>query len=187
MLETTLAQRTETLSQLEEVLNKIEQAVDQAAIVKAMKGSTEVLRNIRAEYGGIDKVEDVIEDLRQEMDQVDEVSTTIGAGQQDAAVADADAIDEELEAMMRQAEEKERDEEARRTAERLAGIASNIAPSTDLARSIEESERKAPKEQGTVDKPVVQSTQAMDQLTLGQNANSEHGPQKRQTVEQAEG
>ena len=52
--ETALAQRTETLSQLEEVYSKVEQAADQVAIVRVMEASAGVLRNLHAEVGGVE-------------------------------------------------------------------------------------------------------------------------------------
>ena len=121
--EATLMQRSETLAQLEEVYGKIEQAVDQVALVRAMEASTEVLRNLHAQVGGIDKVEDVIEGLRNEMGKVDEIGGAIEAGAQVDSVVDEDAVDEELESLERQANAREGEEGARQTQERLTGIA----------------------------------------------------------------
>ena len=120
--ETALAQRTETLSQLEEVYSRIEQAADQVAIVRVMEASAGVLRNLHAEVGGVEKVEDVIEGLRDEMSKVDEVSSAIEAGGRDQSVIDEDAVDEELENLERQAKSEQEEKEARETQEKLANI-----------------------------------------------------------------
>lgn len=120
--ETALAQRTETLSQLEEVYSKIEQAADQVAIVRVMEASASVLRNLHAEVGGVEKVEDVKEGLREEMSKVDEVSSAIEAGGKNQSVIDEDAVDEELENLERQAKSEQEEKEARETQEKLANI-----------------------------------------------------------------
>lgn len=121
--ETILMQRSETLAQLEEVYGKIEQAADQVAIVRVMEASTGVLRNLHAHIGGIDKVEDVIEGLRDEMGKVDEIGGVIEASAQVDSVIDESAVDEELESLERQAKAREEEKGARQTQERLASIA----------------------------------------------------------------
>ena len=120
--EGTLAQRTETLAQLEEVFHKIEQATDQVAIVEVMEASTTVLRSLRAETGGVWKVEEIVDDLRDEMSKVDEVGNVIEEAGPGSAAIDEDAVDEELEQMMQEAEAKEEEKEAQRTKRRLAQI-----------------------------------------------------------------
>ena len=120
--EATLMQRSETLAQLEGVYSKIEQAADQVAVVRAMEGSTEVLRNLRSQAGGIDEVEDVIEGLRDEMRKVDEIGGVIEAGAQVDSVIDESAVEEELESLESQANERE-EKGASQTRERLASIA----------------------------------------------------------------
>ena len=120
--EATLTQRSETLVQLEGVFNRIEQAADQVAVVRAMEASTVVLRDLHSQVGGIDKVEDVIEGLRNEMGKVVEVSGAIEAGAQVDSVVDESAVDEELEILERQAKSREEAEEVCQTQERLASI-----------------------------------------------------------------
>ena len=117
MSEVTLTQRLETLTQLEGVYSKIEQAADQVAVVRAMEASTGVLQNLHAQVGGIEKVEDVIEGLRHEMDKVDDIGSVIEAG----SVVDESAVDEELESLERQANAREEEEEgAFQTQKKLA-------------------------------------------------------------------
>lgn len=122
--ETTLSQRLETLSQLEEVYNKINQATDQVAAVRIMEASTTVLRSLHAEVGGVERAEDVVEGLKDEMQQVDEIGNVIEAGAQERAAIDDDAVDEELEEMIRDVKAQEEDEDARQTQKRLAEISS---------------------------------------------------------------
>ena len=108
--EATLTQRLETLTQLEGVYSKIEQATDQVAVVRAMKASTGVLQNLHAQVGGIEKVEDVIEGLRNEMAKVDDIGSVIEAGAQLDSVVDERALDEELESLEKQASAREEEE-----------------------------------------------------------------------------
>ena len=120
--ETTLTQRSETLARLEEVYNKIEQASDQATILHVMKTSTAVLRQLHTAIGGVSKIEDVVEGLREEMTRVDEVSSTLEAGGQGDDIIDQNAVDEELESMERQAKMEEEKAQALDTQKRLAAI-----------------------------------------------------------------
>ena len=121
--EATLTQRLETLTQLEGVYSKIEQAADQVAVVRAMEASTGVLQNLHAQVGGIEKVEDVIEGLRNEMGKVDDIGSVIEAGAQLDSVVDESAVDEELESLERQANAREEEEGAYQTQKKLASIA----------------------------------------------------------------
>ena len=121
--EATLAQRTETLTLLEGVYSKIEQASDQVAVMRVMEASTGVLRNLHAQVGGIDKVEDVIEGLRDEMGRTDDIGGVIEASAQLDSIVDESAVDDELESLERQADVREKKEGACQTEERLASIA----------------------------------------------------------------
>ena len=120
--ENTLTQRSATLVLLEEVYSKIEQAADQVAIVRVMEASTGVLRNLLGQVGGIDKVEDVIEGLRDEMGKVDEMGGVLETGAQGDSVIDENAVDEELESLERQISAREEEKKACKTQERLASI-----------------------------------------------------------------
>ncbi|ESZ95194.1 hypothetical protein SBOR_4425 [Sclerotinia borealis F-4128] len=108
--ETTLATRHATLSQLEEVLSKIEQAADQVDLVRIMESSTKVLSGLNKEVGGVERVDDVVDKLREQMGQVDEVGDIIAEPARNNV--DEGEVDDELGAMEREEtrkiEEKER-------------------------------------------------------------------------------
>ncbi|KAI1653536.1 Snf7-domain-containing protein [Daldinia decipiens] len=112
LAETNLSRRHDTLSQLEDVAAKIEQAADNVQLVKVMQSSTVTLRSLNAQVGGADKVDEVLENLREQMGEVDEVGNII-AESGPAATVDEAEVDDELEAML--AEERKKDEEAERT------------------------------------------------------------------------
>ena len=168
--ETVLAQRTEALIQLEEIYSKIEQAADQVAILRVMKAGAGVLRSLNAEAGGIEKVEDLVEILRDEMSKVDEVSSAIDAGGHENRFSDEDGIDEELESLERQAKAEQEEKEARLTAERLASIGGNGGvKGRDGLQQDEGSENMQSASQGpevALDRPIEEGIKALNRLSL---------------------
>ncbi|ORY59631.1 Snf7-domain-containing protein [Pseudomassariella vexata] len=107
LAETNLSTRYVTLGQLEEVAAKIEQASDNVQLVKVMQSSTVALRNMNAEIGGADRVDEVLDSLREQMGEVDEVGNIIAEVGPGATVDEAE-VDEEFEAML--AEERKKEE-----------------------------------------------------------------------------
>lgn len=119
MVEHNLQQRLNTLTQLEEVYSKIEQATGQVELVQVMEASTGVLRGLHAQIGGAERVEDVIDDLREEMMKVDEVGSIMNEA---APVIDETDIDNELEALEKSDQEMKEKEEAEETRRKLAEL-----------------------------------------------------------------
>ncbi|KAI7486994.1 hypothetical protein KC351_g2955 [Hortaea werneckii] len=131
MAETKLQSRTATLTQVEEVYAKIEQAADQVEIVRVMEASSTTLRSLNQKTGGVEKVQDVMENLRESMQDTEEISgaiSEVGAGQ-----IDEGEVDDELEALekaerekVEEAERKEREareeKEAEETKKKLAEL-----------------------------------------------------------------
>lgn len=129
--ETKLQSRTATLTQVEEVYAKIEQAADQVEIVRVMEASSTTLRSLNQKTGGVEKVQDVMDSLRESMQDTEEISgaiSEVGAGQ-----IDEGEVDDELEALekaerekMEEAERKEREareeKEAEETRKKLAEL-----------------------------------------------------------------
>ena len=113
LAEKNLQQRSDTLHQLEEVYTRIEQAVDQIDIVKAMEASAGVLKSLNREVGGVEHAEDVVERLQDEMGKVDEVGRVLEEPLGTGAAVDEGEIDDELEAM----EQEEKREREKREAE----------------------------------------------------------------------
>ncbi|KAI6859577.1 hypothetical protein KC323_g6555 [Hortaea werneckii] len=110
MAETKLQSRIATLTQVEEVYAKIEQAADQVEIVRVMEASSTTLRSLNQKTGGVEKVQDVMENLRESMQDTEEISgaiSEVGAGQ-----IDEGEVDDELEALEKA--EREKVEEAER-------------------------------------------------------------------------
>ncbi|RYP90952.1 hypothetical protein DL770_002957 [Monosporascus sp. CRB-9-2] len=112
LAEANFAQRHATLSQLEEVAAKIQQAADNVQMVRTMQASTAALRSLNAAVGGADRVDAVLDVLREQMGEVDEVGNVIAEAGQAPAVVDEAEVDDEFEAML--AEERKKEEEAER-------------------------------------------------------------------------
>lgn len=135
MVEHNLQQRLNTLVQLEEVYAKIEQAASQVEIVQVMEASTGVLRGLHAQIGGAERVEDVIEELREEMSKVDEVGSIMNEA---GPVFDEGEIDEELEALEKGEQEAKEEKEAEATRKKLAELDSLKQASDEAARQAQE-------------------------------------------------
>ncbi|KAL7629758.1 hypothetical protein AAE478_001281 [Parahypoxylon ruwenzoriense] len=137
LAETNLSRRHATLSQLEDVAAKIQQAADNIQLVKVMQSSTVALRNLNAQVGGADKVDEVIDNLREQMGEVDEVGNIIAEAGPAATVDEAE-VDDEFEAML--AEERKKEEEA----ERIKKEAQQEKEAEDTRRKLAELDKLAP-------------------------------------------
>ncbi|KKZ67629.1 hypothetical protein EMCG_06689 [[Emmonsia] crescens] len=119
MAENNLKQRTDTLLQLEDVYMKLEQAADQIDIIRVMEASTGALRSLHAQVGGVERVEDIVEELREEMAKVDEVGNIINEA---GPAVDEGELDDELAAMEHQEREARDAKETEATRRKLAEI-----------------------------------------------------------------
>jgi charged multivesicular body protein 7 len=125
LAESTLERRFATVSQLEEVASKIEQAADNVQLVAVMESSGAALKSLHAQTGGAERVGEVVDRLREQMAAVDEVGSIL-AEEAGVVVVDEEEIDDELEAMegeerrkVEEAEREKREERERREAEEL--------------------------------------------------------------------
>ncbi|KJZ79430.1 hypothetical protein HIM_00899 [Hirsutella minnesotensis 3608] len=109
LAESSLSKRYATLNQLEEVAAKIEQASDQVQLVNIMESSAGVLTTLNSQIGGVDRVDAVMDRLREQMGDTDEVAAILAESM--GAPIDETEIDDELEALEK--EETMKEEEAR--------------------------------------------------------------------------
>ncbi|GKZ82731.1 hypothetical protein AnigIFM56816_007552 [Aspergillus niger] len=131
LAEHNLKQRLDTLMQLEEVYSKIEQATDQVQFVKVMEASTGALRGLHTQIGGAERVEDVVQELRDEMSKVDEVGNIMNeAGPQ----IDETEIDDELQELENKEREEMDEKEAEETRKKLAELDSLQQGAQEAAR-----------------------------------------------------
>ncbi|KAH7214894.1 Snf7-domain-containing protein [Fusarium oxysporum] len=113
--ETSLATRYATLNQLEEVSAKLEQAADNVQLVNVMEASSGALASLNAQVGGAERVDAVMDRLREQSSATDEVSAILA--ESTGEVIDETALDDELESMEAQEREKEEEKTKRKEAE----------------------------------------------------------------------
>jgi charged multivesicular body protein 7 len=155
LAETQLGTRHATLAQLEEVFLSIEQAADQVEVVGIMEGSTKVLEGLNEEVGGTERVDIVVDNLREQMAQVEEVGGVIAEAGQEGV--DEGEVDDELEAL--EAEEKRKIEEVERK-EREERERKEAEETRKKLQELEEVERKAkenasPEKEKDVEEPAT--------------------------------
>ena len=163
MAEHNLQQRLNTLVQLEEVYLKIEQAAGQVETVQVMEASTGVLRGLHSQIGGAERVEDVIEELREEMSKVDEVGSIMNEA---GPVFDEGEIDEELEALEKGEREAKEEQEAEATRKKLAELDSLNQASDEAARQAQEEK--------DVESQLAQSIDRLTKLSVYDRALPAH-------------
>ena len=120
-----------------------------------MEGSTGVLRNLHAQVGGVEKVVDIVEGVREVMEEA-------GRGE---AVVDEDEIDEELAALERQDRLEKEEKEAEHIQQRLAEIdapRSSFTAAEDHAKLAKQSE----------DPKVTEDIEALGRLSLDEDQST---------------
>ena len=162
LAEGTLVKRHATLAQLEEVLVNIEQAADQVELVRVMEGSSRVLAGLNKEVGGVERVDDVVESLREQMGQVDEVGNVIAeAGQ---SVVDEGEVDDELDAMERDEGKKIEEAERKAREEMAEEIRKRLDALDETQRQAKEKESAETKRE--TEQEVDESVKALKRMSL---------------------
>lgn len=118
LAESSLEKRLATLGQLEDVAAKIEQASDNVQLVKVMESSGEALRSLNAAVGGTERVEEVVDRLREQVGQADEVTNIIAEGGGTVVIDESEIDDELAELEGEEKRAKEEKEHAREKAEK---------------------------------------------------------------------
>ncbi|TGJ83634.1 hypothetical protein E0Z10_g5127 [Xylaria hypoxylon] len=173
LAENNLATRHATLNQLEEVATKIQQAADNVQLVRVMESSTGALRSLNAQVGGADRVDALLDDLRVQMGEVDEVGNVIAEVGAGTAVIDEGEVDDEFEAML--ADERKKEEEA----ERIKKEAREAREAEETRRKLAELEKLGPIPAAvlTTDRPLTPVTAAANVFD-GMHLDSADEPQK---------
>lgn len=159
-----LKQRTATLTQLEEIYAKIEQAADQVEIVKVMESSSKTLKTMNAQTGGVEKVQDVVDGLKEEMMNADEIGQAI----QDASAGTVDEaeVDEELEELEKvereKQEEVERKEREKKEAEEAEATRKRLAELDQMGEKEKSAETEAASEEPTKAEPTTETDQVAE-------------------------
>ncbi|KAL4883432.1 Snf7-domain-containing protein [Aspergillus karnatakaensis] len=159
LAEHNLQQRLDTLAQLEQVYLKIEQATDQIEYMKVMEASTGALRSLNAQVGDVGKVDEVVDELRQEMSRVDEIGNIMGEAEPQIDEAE---IDDELEELESKERETKEEEEAEKTRKQLAELDS-------LGLETKGAIRKGPLEQNA-ESALEESIEKLSRMSVEENA-----------------
>lgn len=139
LAERNLSSRSATLHQLEEVYTKIEAAVDQVQVVRAMEASAGVLKSLNHQVGGVERVADVLDQLTEEMAKVDEVTGVLTEPLDAKTVLDEGEVDDEFELLEREERDKVQKAEAEETRRRLAEL-ENLEREKERLRMVSERE-----------------------------------------------
>ncbi|KAK2593487.1 hypothetical protein QQS21_008803 [Conoideocrella luteorostrata] len=105
MTEASLAKRYMSLNQLEDVAAKIEQATDQVQLIKMMKSSVSALRSLNSQVGSGTQVEELMNQIRQQMSETDEVAAILA--ESTGEPIDELELDDELAVLENEAHENE--------------------------------------------------------------------------------
>jgi charged multivesicular body protein 7 len=155
LAEHNLKQRLDTLTQLEEVYSKIENAADQVEYVRVMEASTGVLRGLHTQIGGVERVEDVVEELREEMSRVDEIGNIMN---EVAPEIDETELDDELEELENRERQAVEEKEAEETRKKLAEL-------DDLEQKAKEAAHTAASQQ-SVDSAIEESIERLSHMSV---------------------
>lgn len=101
--EAALAQQAKALGAVEEVLSSIQTAADNIELVQVLERSSNVLARLNNEIGGVDRVDMVMEALREEIETVEELNRILG---ETAPEVDEGIIEDELDALLQVEKEK---------------------------------------------------------------------------------
>ncbi|KAF2866256.1 Snf7-domain-containing protein [Massariosphaeria phaeospora] len=171
LAETALAQRSDVVLQLEGVYHDLQQAADQVEIVAAMKAGATALKGLNHQVGGAEGVQGVVDALRDEMATADEVANIINETGQPVDEAE---IDEEFEALEKAETEKREQEEAAKTAARLAELEKleSERKEKEAAQKKEREESEATAKALT-DKQILEASFGMANMSFVQESESE--------------
>ena len=138
LYESVLVRRSETLAQLEDTYNRIEEAADQIEAMKVMQTSTKVLRDLNVEIGGVQGVEKVLDDLNAEITKVEEIGDLLSEGSTTTQPIDDNGIEDELETLIRQDRNANEDLAALQTRQKLEALKplpASDAPKVDTTKA----------------------------------------------------
>ncbi|KAL6710242.1 hypothetical protein ACN47E_009188 [Coniothyrium glycines] len=119
LAESALAQRTDVAHQLESVYTDLQQAADQIEIVEAMRAGAAALKGLNEKVGGAEGVQGVVDAVNEQMATTEDITNIINETVQPL---DEVEIDDEFEALEKAEAEKREEEEAQKTAARLAEL-----------------------------------------------------------------
>jgi charged multivesicular body protein 7 len=115
LTESALQKRSDALLRIEEVLVGVEQAASDVEIIKTLEGGASALERLNKDIGGIDRVEKVMDRVREGVEESEDVGRVIaemGSGR-----VDEFEVQDEFDEMLKAEEDKEREKEKERERE----------------------------------------------------------------------
>lgn len=106
--ETALQKRSDALLKIEEVLNGVEQAASDKEILKTLEGGVGALEKLNKDIGGIEKVERIMERVREGVEESEDVGRVIAEMGSNGRV-DENEVMEEFEDMLKVEEDRTRE------------------------------------------------------------------------------
>ena len=106
LAESALQKRSDALIRIEEVLNGVEQAASDADVIKALEGGASALERLNKDIGGIEKVEKIMDRVRDGIEESEDVGRVIA--ELGSSRVDESEVLEEFDAMLKVEEDKER-------------------------------------------------------------------------------
>ncbi|KAL9603631.1 MAG: hypothetical protein Q9179_002118 [Wetmoreana sp. 5 TL-2023] len=186
LAESVLSQRTDTLSQLEQVYESIKQASNQITMLQVMKDSARVLRDLNARVGNVDNVEEALHNLKEEMGKVEDIGSAISEAGQGTSATDEDELDEELDALLRHQESEEEEKAAERTKQKLASIQEVSSIDRDSAnQSMLSNDEENTAFTAPFEPAISKETRALRHLSLdeeGESALTSHSDDRNDNV-----
>ena len=98
LTESALQKRSDALSKIEEVLNSVEQSISDAEVLKSLESGASALERLNRDIGGIEKVEKIMERVREGVEQSEDIGRVI-AEMGSGARVDEEEVQEEYEEM----------------------------------------------------------------------------------------
>ena len=118
--ESALDTQLKSLGQVDEVISQIIQAATNVELVNTLEKSSAVLQSLNKEVGGTERVDRIMDGIRNETDKVTEINQMLGEG---GMVVDEQEVEYELEAML---EDEKSVSEQRADADKLAQTLDNL-------------------------------------------------------------
>lgn len=122
-----LIKQIETINQLDSVLFKIDEASSNIQLLNALEIGASLLKSLNNEIGGVERVEEIMDEIIDEKTKTDEISQEINKLSTPIDGIDEEEIDQEYEEMLKQATTG-KDEAVDEIAKKLEGL--KVAPTT---------------------------------------------------------
>jgi charged multivesicular body protein 7 len=133
--EQSLNKQLVSLTQLESVLYKIDESSSNLQLLNALEKGSVLLKGLNAQFGGVDRVESIMDELEEEKYEADQIADQLNRLN---TTVDDEEVEEEFAHILEQEEAKAREvEDVTKKLEKL-----EIAPSNEPSHNQEKSEEK---------------------------------------------